>query len=75
MQDDWVSRAPGPDYYTRCPADVDRRIGTMSEIGMGGPNVWVQYLRDGVILGSVHTPPVDVDVGCLRESTHAFAAP
>lgn len=66
VQVDWVSRAPGPDYYTRFPADVDRRIGVMSEIGMGGPNVWVQYLRDGAILGSVHTSPVDVDGGRLR---------
>ena len=65
-QEDWVSRAPAPDYYTCCSADVDRRIGAMSEIGMGGPNVWVQYLRDGTILASVHTPPADVDGGRLR---------
>src|SRR5690625_3130769 len=64
--DDWVSRSPAPDYYTRCPADVDRRIGTLGEIGMGGPNVWSQYLRDGAVLGSVHTPPADVDGGRLR---------
>lgn len=65
-QENLVSRAPAPDYYTCCSADVDRPIGAMSEIGMGGPNVWVQYLRDGAILASVHTPPADVDGGCLR---------
>lgn len=66
VQVDWVSRAPAPDYYTRCPADVDRPIGTMGEIGMGGPNIWDQYLRDGTVLGSVHAPPADVDGGRLR---------
>ena len=66
VQEDWISRLPGSDYYIRYPADVDRAIGAMSEIGMGGPNVWVQYLRDGAILGSVHTLPADVDGGRLR---------
>ncbi|WP_375056862.1 hypothetical protein [Zobellella sp. DQSA1] len=58
----WQSRIVDMMY----PADVDRQIGGVGEVGMGGPTFWTLLLRDGAVVGSASAWPQDVAGGELR---------
>lgn len=50
---EWRSYPITPESLMTQPMDVDRQIGGVGEIGMGGPNFWSMLLADGAILGGV----------------------
>jgi len=50
---EWRSSPITPESLMTQPMGVDRQIGSVGEIGMGGPSVWSVLLADGAILGGV----------------------
>jgi hypothetical protein len=56
MGADWRSFPLTPEALMTQPMGVDRQIGGVGEIGMGGPNFWTMLLADGAILGGVCGP-------------------
>lgn len=61
---DWRSYPVTPETLLTQPVGVDRQIGGVGEIGMGGPSFWTMLLADGAILGGVCG--AIRDVGSLR---------
>jgi hypothetical protein len=49
----WRSYPVTPQSLVTQPVGVDRQIGGVGEIGMGGPNYWTMLLADGAMLGGV----------------------
>jgi hypothetical protein len=49
----WRSHPVTPESLITQPVGVDRQIGGVGEIGMGGPNFWTMLLADGAMLDGV----------------------
>lgn len=53
LSGDWRSYPITPESLLTQPTNVDRQIGGIGEIGMGGPNFWTVLLADGALLSGV----------------------
>jgi len=53
MSSAWRSHPVTPESLITQPVGVDRQVGGVGEIGMGGPIYWTMLLADGAMLGSV----------------------
>lgn len=59
----WRSHPLTPDSLASLPVGIDRQVGGVGEIAMGGPNYWTMLLADGAMLHGVCGPVTDVPPG------------